>query len=52
MIRNHSIDLLKNILDMFIAWYYLKKPTGLASRAGVVGVVTTLIGLAQAEKLI
>jgi hypothetical protein len=43
---------IRNILDIFVAWYYLKTPKGGAGKAGLVGVITSLIGIGQALDMI
>lgn len=45
-------DFLKNILNIFVANYYLNLPAGGASKAGVLGVITSLIAIGQALKVI
>ena len=52
LIRSKSIEFLRNLLDCFVACYYLNKPKNLAARIGVVGMLTSLIALGQALKLI
>jgi hypothetical protein len=52
IIKSKAVDIIKNILDIFVALYYLRKPSGQAKRIGVIGVITSLIGVAQSLKLI
>lgn len=42
------VELIRNILDICIANYYLKRPVGKAKRYGVIGMITSAIGIAQA----
>jgi hypothetical protein len=39
-------------LDIFVANYYLNQPAGKASIIGVIGMVTSIIGVAQALNMI
>ena len=50
--RSQSIEFLRNILDVVVACYYINKPNNTAARVGIVGILTSLIGLAQSLKLI
>ena len=52
LVRSKSIEFLRNVLDIFVACYYLNRPSGLAGRAGFIGILTSLIALGQALKLI
>lgn len=52
LIIGRAVDFLKNILDIFVANYYINLPAGGASRTGVIGVITSIIGLSQALKMI
>lgn len=52
IIKSKAVEIIKNILDIFVALYYLRKPSGQARRIGVIGVITSLIGVAQSLKLI
>lgn len=46
-VRNKSIELLRCILDIMVACYYLRRPADSAHRVGIIGVVTSLIALGQ-----
>ena len=45
LIRNRGIQFLRNILDIFVALYYLRQPKGKATRAGIIGFITSIISL-------
>jgi hypothetical protein len=47
IVKNKAFVIIRNILDMFVATYYINRPAGKASRIGVVGVITSLIGIYQ-----
>ena len=47
-----AVDFIKNILDIFVAKYLLSKPKGAAAKIGVIGVITSLIGIAQSMKVV
>jgi len=48
LLKKLGFEILRNILDIFVASYYLNKPAGKAKTIGVIGVITSLIGIAQA----
>ena len=50
--RSKSIEFLRNLLDIVVACYYLNKPPSTAARVGIVGILTSLIGLGQSLELI
>lgn len=52
LVRSKSIEFLRNILDIFVACYYINRPQGLAGRTGFIGMLTSLIVLGQALQLI
>lgn len=52
ILKGKAVEIIKCILDIFVAHYYINKPAGKAARIGVVGVITSLIGIAQSLKLI
>jgi hypothetical protein len=52
IIKSRAVDIIKNLLDIFVALYYLRRPEGQAQRIGVVGVVTSLIGVCQSLKFV
>ena len=52
LIRNKGIQFLRNILDIFVASYLLRQPRGQAGKAGVIGVITSLIGIAESLKVV
>ena len=52
LIRSKLIDFIKNILDIFVANYYIHKPAGKAGKIGVIGTITSLIGIGQSLKLV
>lgn len=52
VIKGKMIEFLKNILDIFVASYYLNKPAGKAGRIGVIGMITSIIGLCKELKVI
>ena len=39
-------------MDIFVACYYLNQPRGAASRIGIVGILTSVLGLGQCLELI
>lgn len=47
-----AIEFIKNILDIFVAKYLISKPKGSAAKIGVIGVITSLIGIAQSLKIV
>ena len=52
VMRGKAIVFIRNILDIFVANYYLNQPVGQAARIGVIGTITSLIALCQALKVI
>lgn len=48
LLKKIAIELIRNVLDIFVAYYYLNKPAGKAKIFGAIGVITSLIGIAQA----
>lgn len=52
ILKGKAVEIIRDILDIFVAHYYLNKPAGKAARIGVVGVITSLIGIAQSLKFI
>ena len=52
VMKSKLLIFLRNILDIFVANYYLNKPQGKAFKIGVIGVITSIIGLCQAMKVI
>lgn len=48
LIKKLAVEFIRNILDIFVASYYLNMPAGRAKTIGVVGVITSLIGIGQA----
>ena len=52
IMRSKVIIFIKNILDILIANYYLNKPEGKAFKIGIIGVVTSIIGICQSLKVI
>jgi hypothetical protein len=52
LIIGRAVDFLKNILDIFVANYYINLPVGGAAKTGIIGVITSIIGLCQALKMI
>lgn len=52
LIIGRLVDFVKCILDIFVANYYLKLPQGGAARTGVIGVITSVIGICQALKYV
>ena len=50
--KSKILVFIRNILDIFVANYYLNRPQGQAFKIGIIGVVTSLIALCQAVKLI
>ena len=47
LIKNLALEFLRNILDIFVASYYLNQPAGKAKTIGVIGVITSVIGIVQ-----
>jgi hypothetical protein len=52
IIKSKVVEIIRNILDIFVANYYLNKPAGKAAKIGVIGVITSLIGICQSLRLI
>ncbi len=52
IIKSLAIEIIRNILDIFVANYYINKPAGQAARIGTIGVITSIIGICQSLKLI
>ena len=52
LIIGRLVDCVKCILDIFVAKYYLNMPKGAAARTGVIGVITSVIGICQALKYV
>jgi|688.fasta_scaffold508513_1 hypothetical protein len=52
ILKSKAVEIIRNILDIFVAHYYINKPAGKAARIGVVGVITSIIGICQSLKLI
>lgn len=52
LILGRAVDFLKNILDILVASYYLTQPKGAAASTGVIGVITSLVAICQALKVI
>jgi len=52
IIKSKAFEIIRSILDIFVGVYYLNKPAGSAARIGVVGVITSIIGICQSLKII
>lgn len=52
LILGRALDFIKCILDILVANYYLTQPKGGAAKTGVIGVVTSLLAICQALKVI
>ena len=52
IMKSKVLIFIKNILDIFVANYYLNKPEGKAFKVGIIGVISSLIGICQALKVI
>jgi hypothetical protein len=52
IIKGKIVILIRNLLDIFVANYYLHKPQGQAAKIGVIGTITSIIGILQALKMI
>ena len=52
LIRSKSIEFLRNILDLFIACYYLNKPLNSSPRIAVIGMTTSILALGKSMHLI
>jgi hypothetical protein len=52
ILKGKAFEIIRNVLDIFVAHYYIHRPAGKAARIGVVGVITSLIGICQSLKLI
>lgn len=48
LIKGLALEFIRNILDIFVASYYLNQPAGKAKTIGVLGVITSVIGIVQA----
>lgn len=52
ILKGKAVEIIRDILDIFVANYYINKPAGKAARIGVVGVITSIIGICQSLSLI
>jgi len=52
IMKSKILVFIRNILDIFVANYYLNKPQGQAFKVGIIGVITSIIALCQALQLI
>ena len=52
IMKSKILLFIKNILDIFVANYYLNQPEGKAFKIGIIGVITSLIGICQALKFL
>ena len=48
LLKKLTVEFIRNILDVFVAYYYINKPVGKAKTFGMIGVITSLIGIGQA----
>ena len=48
LLKKLTVEFIRNILDVFVAYYYINKPAGKAKTFGMIGVITSLIGIGQA----
>lgn len=48
LLKKIAVEFIRNVLDIFVAYYYINKPAGKAKTFGVIGVITSLIGIGQA----
>lgn len=47
ILKSKALEILRNILDIFVARYYLHKPAGSAAKIGVLGVISSVISISQ-----
>jgi hypothetical protein len=52
ILKGKAIDIIRHILDILVAKYYLNKPPGGAAFIGIVGVITSIIGISQSLNII
>ena len=52
IMKGKIVIFLKNILDIFVANYYLNQPKGGASKAGIIGTITSVLAILQALKML
>lgn len=52
LILGRAIDCVRSILDILVANYYLTQPKGGAAKTGVIGVISSIIAICQALKVI
>ena len=52
LIRGRAIEFIRNVLDIFVASYYLHQPAGQARKIGIIGIITSIIQVLQALNLI
>ena len=52
IMKSKILLFIRNILDILVANYYLNKPEGKAFKIGIIGVITSIIGICQALKLL
>jgi hypothetical protein len=48
LLKKLAIEFVRNVLNVFVAGYYLNRPVGKAKTYGVIGVITSLIAIGQA----
>ncbi len=48
LLKQLTVEFIRNVLDVFVAYYYINKPVGKAKTFGMIGVITSLIGIGQA----
>jgi len=47
VLKKIVIEFIRNILDIFVAYYYINTPAGKAKTFGIIGVITSLIRIGQ-----
>lgn len=52
ILKGKAVTIIRSILDIFVGHYYLNKPAGSAAKIGLIGVVTSIIGICQSLELI
>ena len=48
LLKKLAVEFIRNVLNVFVAYYYLNRPAGKAGKFGVIGVITSLIAIGQA----
>lgn len=52
LLKGKGVEIVRSLLDIWVGVYYLNKPAGQAAKVGVIGVITSIIGICQSLKII